>query len=673
LSDLIRNRKDKGIYVMSFDNLRLRSKNLIPLGAMVAITLAVLAFGMLTLFRVSGEAGEIIEKRDVAIVKLMRATRYISQTTFDLSEGLVVEEDSPVGRALAADFKAALLNVSTLMDAAAVFLPDHADEIHIFNKRFAEYYTQVTPLFDASFAAPSLERGHRLKPEEVDALADFAKKGEPFALTAKTLIDDMVVLNNRIIAENAMKAQGLRENSHDAILKLGIAGLVSAALAVAFALWVTMFKIERPLIRLGAKMRDLAGGDLAVKLEETGRRDEIGDMARAVEVFKTNALERQRAENDATAARVAVETERAAGSAERARLTQAQTAAMGALRTGLRRLADGNLTARLTDGFTGEFADVRDDYNAAADKLRGALGLVVRSTGSIQTSSMEISSASDNLSQRTEQQAASLEETAAALEEITNTLRASADNAQHAASVVANADTDAKKGAVVVRQAVEAMDAIAASSHKIGQIIGVIDEIAFQTNLLALNAGVEAARAGDSGKGFAVVAMEVRALAELSAEAAKEIKALVSASGAQVHSGVKLVAETGKALESIITQVSEINKVVGEIAEAARQQATGVAEINTAISQMDQTTQQNATMVEESTAASHALSRETSELTRLVEQFRLAEPGDEDLRRNLKSVAPHAFAPRAAPPARVKAGPGPRLARNSGGGDWTEF
>jgi methyl-accepting chemotaxis protein len=451
-----------------------------------------------------------------------------------------------------------------------------------------------------------------------------------------------------------------------------VGGLLVLVASISFG-WLLSRSVASPISKMTSIMARLAGGEYEVDIGATERKDEIGSMAQAVNVFKHNALERVRLEAEAVSEGARVEAEREKVAAERARIAETQSAAMTALRSGLSRLADGDLLARLENGFSPEFADVRDDYNAAADKLRGALGLVVRSTGSIQTSSMEISSASDNLSQRTEQQAASLEETAAALEEITNTLRASADNAQHAASVVANADTDAKKGAVVVRQAVEAMDAIAASSHKIGQIIGVIDEIVFQTNLLALNAGVEAARAGDSGKGFAVVAMEVRALAQRSAEAAKEIKALVSASGAQVHSGVKLVAETGKALESIITQVSEINKIVGEIAEAARQQATGVAEINTAISQMDQTTQQNATMVEESTAASHALSRETSELTRLVEQFRLAEPGDEDLRRNLKSVAPHAFAPRAAPPARVKAGPGPRLARNSGGGDWTEF
>ena len=412
-------------------------------------------------------------------------------------------------------------------------------------------------------AAPGVGQGRALLSDDLEAVATLTKKAALIDLLAQAIVEDVAAFDDTIMGENAAIAQGLRERSHSAILQLALFGLLGAAASVAFSMWISGAKVERPLKRLGATMRALAQGDLTREIEGVARRDEIGEMARAVAVFRTNAIDRLRVEGEAAAARVAAEDERAAGSAERNRLRETQSAALDALRSGLRRLADGNLTGRLADGFSEDFIDVRDDFNAAADKLKSALGLVMRSTGSIQTSSREISTASDNLSQRTEQQAASLEETAGALEKMTNALRASADNAQHAASVVGAADSDAKQGAIVVRKAVEAMDAIAASSQKIGQIIGVIDEIAFQTNLLALNAGVEAARAGDSGKGFAVVAMEVRALAQRSATAAKEIKSLVSASGAQVHSGVKLVAETGKALESIISQVSEINKVVG--------------------------------------------------------------------------------------------------------------
>jgi methyl-accepting chemotaxis protein len=276
-----------------------------------------------------------------------------------------------------------------------------------------------------------------------------------------------------------------------------------------------------------------------------------------------------------------------------ARAAETQSAAMQALGVGLMRLAEGDLTARLDAGFPAEFAKIKDDFNHAAEKLMQAVRGVVDGAIAIRSSTKEISHASDDLSRRTENQAASLEETAAALDEITATLKKSAEGARHASEVVANADGDAKRGAGVVKQAIDAMDAIAKSSQQIGQIISVIDEITFQTNLLALNAGVEAARAGDAGRGFAVVASEVRALAQRSAEAAREIKGLISTSGTLVGSGVKLVAETGKALERILVQVSEINRVVADIASGAQEQATGLQQVNIAVNQMDQTTQGN--------------------------------------------------------------------------------
>jgi methyl-accepting chemotaxis protein len=264
------------------------------------------------------------------------------------------------------------------------------------------------------------------------------------------------------------------------------------------------------------------------------------------------------------------------------------------------------------------------------DKLQTAMTVIAANALGIRGGGEEISAAADDLSRRTEQQAASLEETAAALDEITATVKKTADGAKAANAVVAAAKGDAEHSGDVVRKAVEAMSAIERSSSQISQIIGVIDEIAFQTNLLALNAGVEAARAGDAGRGFAVVASEVRALAQRSATAAKEIKALISASGQQVAAGVDLVGETGKSLDRIVKQVAEISAVVTEISASAQEQSVGLAQVNTAINQMDQVTQQNAAMVEQSTAASHALSQEAEELARLVAAFkvgRLAEVG----------------------------------------------
>jgi methyl-accepting chemotaxis protein len=312
--------------------------------------------------------------------------------------------------------------------------------------------------------------------------------------------------------------------------------------------------------------------------------------------------------------------------------------------SGLARLADNNLEHKIEKSFSPTFEKLRLDFNVAHETLRNALFKISESSEAIRLGTEEISGASNDLARRTEQQAASLEQTAAALDEITATVKKSAEGAGHAREIVVGADDDAKKSAVVVRQAVEAMDAISKSAQQISQIIGVIDEIAFQTNLLALNAGVEAARAGEAGRGFAVVASEVRALAQRSAEAAKEIKTLISASSAQVDHGVRLVAEAGGSLDRIMTQVGQINGVVTEIAAGAREQSTGLAEINTAINQMDQATQQNAAMVEETSAASLSLSNETEELSKLVGQFQVGRPNaDNRMRAELRKAAPHAF------------------------------
>ena len=294
---------------------------------------------------------------------------------------------------------------------------------------------------------------------------------------------------------------------------------------------------------------------------------------------------------------------------------------------GLARLADGSLDFRIEDTMPPAFEAMRGNFNAALDKLMDTMRAVSGSAGAVRSSTGEITAAADDLSRRTEQQAASLEQTAAALDQITATVRKTAEGALHAREVVGNAKTDAERSGEVVRGAVTAMSGIEQSSRQIGQIIGVIDEIAFQTNLLALNAGVEAARAGDAGRGFAVVASEVRALAQRSAEAAKEIKALISTSGQQVTEGVALVGETGRALERIVGQVGTINAVVGEIAASAQEQSTALSQVNTAVNQMDQVTQQNAAMVEQTTAASHTLAKEAQELSRLVERFSIGTTG----------------------------------------------
>ncbi|SFK06397.1 methyl-accepting chemotaxis protein [Caulobacter sp. UNC279MFTsu5.1] len=290
---------------------------------------------------------------------------------------------------------------------------------------------------------------------------------------------------------------------------------------------------------------------------------------------------------------------------------------------GLDHLARNDLTYRIDRPIEAAYEKVRNDFNAAAGTLESTMSAISASTGGVDGGAREIAMASSELSRRTEQQAASLEETAAALDEITATVQRSAEGAKQAFGAASQARTDAHRSGEIVREAVSAMGAIEGSSRQITQIIGVIDEIAFQTNLLALNAGVEAARAGDAGRGFAVVASEVRALAQRSAEAAKEIKTLIATSSAHVERGVKLVGDTGEALGGIVAKVAEIDGLISGIASSSHEQANGLAAVNSAVNQMDQVTQQNAAMVEEATAAARSLSNESRELSRLVAQFQI--------------------------------------------------
>ena len=327
--------------------------------------------------------------------------------------------------------------------------------------------------------------------------------------------------------------------------------------------------------------------------------------------------------------------------------------AVTALAGGLSRLADGDLGHRIGDIVAPAFEALRTDFNAAVDRMRENLLEVSARSEAIRSGTQEISTASDDLSRRTEQQAASLEETAAALDEITATVRKTAEGSKHTRAVVGAAKGSAEASGQVVRQAVEAMQGIETSSREIGHIIGAIDEIAFQTNLLALNAGVEAARAGEAGRGFAVVASEVRALAQRSADAAKEIKGLVSKSGRHVEQGVTLVGQAGEALTHIAAQVSEIDVIVGEIASSAQEQATALDEVNTAVNQMDQVTQQNAAMVEQATAATQSLMGETSELAQLVGRFRFdGAVAQKAAVRVVVPIARERVVPRAVPAAR---------------------
>jgi methyl-accepting chemotaxis protein len=333
------------------------------------------------------------------------------------------------------------------------------------------------------------------------------------------------------------------------------------------------------------------------------------------------AREADEANAAAETARAARDADNAEQAAQKATLEAEQALVVETVATGLAQLSRGDLTCRLTQPFAVRYEPLRADFNGAMEKLQAAMREITGNASSMTAGVVDMARAVDELADRTEQQAAGLVQTAAALDQITAAVRSTADGAHQANAAAASARSEVERSDPVVTEAVEAMTLIEASSGKIGQIIGVIDEIAFQTNLLALNAGVEAARAGDAGRGFAVVAQEVRALAQRSADAAKEIKGLVNESGAQVAAGVERVGRTREALQRIVDVVARIDQQVTAIARSAQDQAQGLGEVNTTMAEMDRVVQRNAAMVEETTAAAHTLQVESRELSARVDIF----------------------------------------------------
>lgn len=439
-----------------------------------------------------------------------------------------------------------------------------------------------------------------------------------------------------------------------------LVGLSAAAVWVVFALF-------RRLDRLRLAMGSLASGSLSIVVPELATRDEIGEMARTVKHFQDVGQEKLAVEAAAQVQRAAAEAARERAAEEKARLEREAEAerrksdqlklaaaeeeakasaeraqAIEKIGSGLSRLAVNDLSFRLTGDMPQAYRQLMEDFNSAVANLSSTLAAIREGTAAIASGTREISQAADDLSRRTEGQAANLEETTGAVVEISNAVKVSAQNAVSARDYVGEANKDAAASSQIVDNAVTAMTEIATSSKEIGQIIGVIDEIAFQTSLLALNAGVEAARAGEAGRGFAVVATEVRALAQRSADAAKQIRTLITMSSDQVNRGVSLVGEAGQSLQRIMTRITEINTLVTDISGRANEQSMGLSQVSTTVTQMDQATQQNAAMVEQTTAATRSLSDESQKLLLLVSKFKLGGPSDDHILAGaLAMAAPH--------------------------------
>jgi methyl-accepting chemotaxis protein len=398
-------------------------------------------------------------------------------------------------------------------------------------------------------------------------------------------------------------------------------------------------KVVAPIASLAAYMARLAQGSTAEAPPFAGRRDEVGEMSAALEVFRALVAKTHLAEAEAAEERRKAAEQLKDRESGYKWYVENRDFFFSEYTRAMERLSQGDLETRLEKPFIKDYEKLRATFNAAMDRLHSTMRSIVETCGAIHNNTVEISQGADELSKRNEEQAATLAQTASALSSITRAVEVTAGNAKEARQVVSDAQLDASKGEKIVDDAISAMGGIEKSSEKIGEIVGLIDEIAFQTNLLALNAGVEAARAGEAGKGFAVVATEVRALAQRSAEAAKEIKTLISESNTRVRGGVALVVESGASLHRIVKQVVKIDAVVNEIAGSAQAQSQSLGEIDSAVQEIDRVTQKNAAMSEEMNAASQSLASDSARLNALVGEFRIGDLDSASGRRSVRRSA----------------------------------
>ncbi|WP_052715904.1 methyl-accepting chemotaxis protein [Devosia chinhatensis] len=440
-------------------------------------------------------------------------------------------------------------------------------------------------------------------------------------------------------------------------MTLAVGGGLLLLAAIASMLFAR--SISRPITRLTHSMEALANGDLSVSVQGGRRHDEIGAMARTVDVFRENALKVNEMTEAEAARIIANQAERAAMMQELQRafgqvvdaaiagdfsrrvdaefpddelnalassvneLVETVDRGLGETGSVLSALAQTDLTRRMQGDYSGAFARLKNDTNAVAEKLTDIVGQLRETSRTLKTATGEILSGANDLSERTTKQAATIEETSAAMEQLAATVLANAERAREASTVASGVTATAEQGGQVMSNANQAMERITASSAKISNIIGLIDDIAFQTNLLALNASVEAARAGEAGKGFAVVAVEVRRLAQSAAQASSDVKALIEQSATEVKGGSRLVADAAARLEQILDSARASSELMNGIAHESREQAASIEEVNTAVRTMDEMTQHNAALVEEMNASIEQTESQATQLDRIVDIFAL--------------------------------------------------
>ncbi|WP_421739464.1 methyl-accepting chemotaxis protein [Caulobacter sp.] len=593
---------------MKFDDLKISTKVALPAVILTVVALAIVGMGAWQAKKSEAATQVLVEQRAPAELAAARFNRRVTAIGYAAYRTVSNAGTSPEAQAASAEMDQSYKEGKKYLAEVKKTDPSSAKAVAGFSDRMDKIYSSARQGADLG-----------LQDANEAAIMVMAVIDPDIASLTKDVNKFVDVHSGQT---EVMVTKAAKDATAGTIFSV-LFGVISAGAAMVFALWIGRSKISTPLDNLSKTMETLAQGSVDVDVVGAQRKDEVGAMARSVQVFKDNALALRTAEAAQLRATAETEAERRRNQETADAAAREQAFVMENLATGLNKLAEGDLTYRVDQDFPDAYKRLQSDFNDSIAQMEEAMRTIVHAASSIGAGADEIASASDDLSRRSEQQAASLEETAAALDEITATVKRSSAGAVEASRVVGSTRADAERSSVVVRGAVDAMNQIEKSSQSISQIIGVIDEIAFQTNLLALNAGVEAARAGEAGRGFAVVAQEVRALAQRSADAAKEIKTLISTSTQQVGQGVAMVGQTGDALQAIVAKVSEIDALVSEIAAGGAEQATGLNEVNAAVNQMDQTVQQNAAMVEQSTAASHSLKGEAGNLMQMISRFQV--------------------------------------------------
>ena len=607
--------------MIRFSNIGILWKVLSLVAALSAVTIGGVAYATHMMRFIDDSYGRLIDGYGSANLAMARANRnlvYIDRSIYRLLAETAVEKK----QAAAQEALDAVGFFQKQIKAAARALPDRADVIGEFGKRIDAVV--------AGDCADVLRLG--VSAQGADARTAAQRMLDTCDPALNKAMLDISALTNKLLKASEAASDVTLGVTDATIRDTVVYNLIALAVLAALAAYATRAGISAPIRAVAATLDKLSRGEMDAEVPGAARADEVGVIARAALHFRdqsreTLAVRRQAAEAaSAEAERIARDRE------EKMRAAAQVSQLMALLGEALARLAEGDLTTRLSEDFAGPYAQLRENFNHAVESLGEAIGSVIASTGFIGAGSRQILQGSEDLARRAERQSYTLEESSASMRALAGAVSQTADASTRTKDIISSAKDEAGDSMEVVRKTEQAIEQIKTSSEKISAIIGVIDEIAFQTNLLALNAGVEAARAGESGRGFAVVASEVRGLAQRSADAAKQIKDLISHSAEEVGRGVHLVKATGAAFDKIQTQVSVIDGGIADIASQAVDQSNTLKQVNLALSEIDQSTQKNAAMAQEAAQGCRALTEQCAQLEQMVRRFRIAqgdvEPAD---------------------------------------------